>query len=676
MIYYKFTDPQKLSGSVLRSYLVQFENKSVLDLDGVNKTELIGQVKSFELKRRPKRGFTFVIGTDPKKVWNLFDISLIKDNNYISVSSVETPKVFGNKKCLPYRTLIFDKDLLIEFFADKYSNCSEFLKHKLKLRFIDESIQLFFPIVLFTENYIELKKGNIFNKASTVPSILLDSESPSENSETSSEEIIQSDHSLEAEHLFDSNTENQASAEMALSQIDNQAISQLLGGYQIPLANIWNPDTDTGNSVEDVLEILKLCQESKQYKDERTLIMSFLGQNGCIGRLKDLTNDQLTKLDKFGEWLLAYRKVDIMFYKSAFRKMTQGTKAFRTFMYDLVSTYRKAHQKDKQYTLTDSDKRSILAQFIKGIADPRIKTNLVNQTADAISIDGSTGTDAVQHCEHLKNNYKQIYYDQEHQGVVTQNTLNIVEAQTETNTQINMLQEEMQVLQGRMDKIRCYNCHQTGHMKDECRAKPKNHRKSSQSRDRRSQSRGRDSSNDRGRSNNHDQYSQEKSKDRGRSGDRRSHSKEKSRYPNDSNAQAQQMLNSVPGLGQHFAQPPYSPSFNPYYNHQITHPPDQNFQQGGYNNRNYHNNYRGNDNYRGNGGYKGNGHKSNGYKGNGYKGNGYKGNNGNYHNNGNYRNSQARMPHSRNQQVTFNCNHFRRCPSAEECHYTSNMTGN
>jgi len=370
--------------------------------------------------------------------------------------------------------------------------------------------------------------------------------------------------------------------------------------------------------------------------------------------------------------LTEYKKVDITFYKNQFRKMSQGSKAYRSFMYDLKSVYRKAHNKDKAAAFSDADKRSILAQFIKGITDPRVKTNLVNQTEKAISIDGSNGSDVVKHCEHLKSTFKEVYSDIDQHGIVTQKTLNIVETDidrsTDTNTEINMLQERLERLESQFNTPRCYNCGRLGHIKSECRPNSKVRRNPSQSRDR-------NRSNSRGRSNDRDRY-RDKSHDRGRSGDRRSYSRERNDYRGRSSSRHQQALNNLPSLAHHFAQPPFSPNYNPYFNPHITQVPNQNFNQTGYNNRFNNNTSRGNA-YRGNN-YRGNGYRNNGYQGhrnNNFHNNNYRNNNSNNYrqNNGNY---GQRQNQNRHQQVTFNCNHFRACQSVAECNQTNNSMGN
>ena len=94
MRYLKFSAAEKLSTDLLRAYLAIFEQKDISELFTLSRTDIVNLVNSAELRRRPKRSFTFVLGVDNDRAnWYLFDQENLKNGGIITAKSVEEAKI-------------------------------------------------------------------------------------------------------------------------------------------------------------------------------------------------------------------------------------------------------------------------------------------------------------------------------------------------------------------------------------------------------------------------------------------------------------------------------------------------------------------------------------------------------------------------------------------------------
>ena len=296
------------------------------------------------------------------------------------------------------------------------------------------------------------------------------------------------------------------------------------GAYQVPLKNLWSPDSDDGHNIDYIVEILRFCKASKQYRDDRNLILAFLGQNGAMSRISNLSDEQLSDLEVFIKWLNKYNKMDGNYYRTKFKKLQQGSKSFRTFLYDVESCYRKAHEKNKDANLSKNDKQQIVNGFIRGLKDPRIKLALIQLPDSQKIIDHNSDNDIVSHAEQLKLTFADIYRDEDNIGeLATQqqkfHTTNAVITDTVTesikqledkfNKELTLLAEANKKLESKFKKESesapnpcknpnevaeyreqhrprpkfqgyCYGCGRWGHHIQECRASAKYARGSAQ----------------------------------------------------------------------------------------------------------------------------------------------------------------------------------------------------
>mgnify|MGYP001184517863 CR=1 FL=1 len=522
--YYKYTSANKVPTELLRAYLVTFENWALTKAKETRVNDLISKVLLSESSRSPTRdNFCICIGLG--KNW---EEPLVKNHSaeLVSKTAVEGAKRYQGVKRLPYRTLICSIELLEKFFSSRFTSVSEFLKETLQLKFIDNNLSLFFPFKFFENNEI-LKGPSGLRKALNTSVLIerdsLEQEHPGEETSTTieEEETQKEEPEISIEDIWSEpetydilsrtvvemtgQQNNQSNGEP--NYLANLGCPGYMGTHVIQLKDLWNPNGADGNNVEDAIEVLKLCKETNQYREDRYLIMAFLDNNNAVNLMKDLNMKQRTNLEDFISWLRDFAISDETYFKIKLREFKQGTKAFRSYFIEIVNLYRKSHGKKESDELNEYDQRKIIKCFIKGVNNKRIKQHLAVISPTAISFD-IKGTTIVDHAENLKLALRDVYDDEQEelnrplatmgQSFNTTN-MHIGEIPKLQETLADQLSKGLEVGFSKMmsmmtvhdeklekkQKLPCTNCGSRDHTAEQCRTSEKSRRQKSRSGERR-----------------------------------------------------------------------------------------------------------------------------------------------------------------------------------------------
>ena len=518
MNYLKLTAANKCSTDLLKVYLVTFENYLLEYVQVLTRTDLIRLVESAETKRRPGRAFCIVLGIDQDSHnWYLFAQKNIDNGSPISAAAVETPKLFNRSKCLPYRTLYSSPNFLEQFFTSDDLNSESFLKRVLDLRFFDQSLSLYIPLLFFKELYVTIQHNlitktlrnpsiNIITSAMSVTTAEITVPSTTQSqpiqttSSTSSVSTVASGLNTTVQmSTLPSSSANQIgllqappgltaplnSATPDPNQIvypQNFGAPGWFGAYSVKLDNVFNPDDpNSKNNVEDCVHLLEFCNNSNQYRNQETLIMAFLGSNSMINRIGNLSHAQLTDLNVFCEWLRTFCRHDVTHFKNLFNSCRQGSASAMSYFLNLENYYRKSHSMTKAVPLSHVAKKTIIKQYIKGLNNEKVKQALAVIPEHNVTYDGPTGI--VSQTEYFGQQLRDLYPDPPShiaQAAVVENFNPQLQILTETIKKIGKELEEVKFNLTKQKEPYCSKCKDRNHNTNDCRASPKFKRQGNQ----------------------------------------------------------------------------------------------------------------------------------------------------------------------------------------------------
>ena len=534
MRYLKLSSASKFSTDLLRVYLVIFEAKATFDLFDLSRNDLISLVESAELKRRPKRSFQVVLGVDDDTLnWYLFEQCNITNASLISAKSVEEPKLYLEKKQLPYRVLYCSPNFVKNFFESKESS-QQFLSRVLKLKFIDSALSIFVPLLFFDNKTVSVvSAGIICHSGDSNPSLTEASTIMSEHNIVKTESnisVTESETGLglglgnvmttstvplstvtttmaaPTSHIPSNITSSQPNttvnpslhpnplvnlhpsayfapfstpSAVAPGNVQNAPLAYpqswgapgWYGSYAVKLDNIFNPNNETmKNNIEDVIHLLEFCNKNHQYRSEEMLVMAFLGQNDMLKYIGLLTTGQLQNLSTFCDWLRKFCRHDPAYYRSQFNNLTQKTSTPQSFFLELESLYRKSHSLNKQSILSANAKTSIKKQFLRGLSDERVKQALCTLPESQLEFDGPNGV--VHHTDYFAQNLRDLYPRAPLEianAVIGPNQIN-----SDILKSIQHLTQQFSAIKSDLDKRPfCDTCKSGTHSTSECRASDK-----------------------------------------------------------------------------------------------------------------------------------------------------------------------------------------------------------
>lgn len=569
LTYFTFKNAEKIPTHLIKAFLINFHLRSPEEVNSLTRNQLVEQLKSVELKRRPRRAFQVVFGLEKQFFPPFFSKEDFEKSNYINKSSVETPKKYENAKEYPYRCLLISPTLLRKFFKE-VSSCTNLLETVLNLRIPDNNtFSLFVPSKFHLDKYV-IFENNIFNRIKEIPDKLFESTfgtspnpeafqkrsdglpvktevnpqanlsrpqtappptpttqpSPAAqppksdlnssvqsetqqvtqqetqnfppppqsffqseksktgfNSETnfnpSAQNISQQDTDNKPKSaqnsepilnfdFFDSSSYSQppsanlnsplitASQQVPESQpstsqtspgsdiksemthsadpnlisevtrrvtqqvmtslnnpneqnsaldtwSNNLATTGFKAGYNLPLKGLWNPDSDDGSSIEEIISLLRLVKKRRQYRSDESLICAFLAENKLVKYLLRLSEDEKTNLESFILWLRNFKVEDDLGFYHRFMNTKQNNLSFRSFAMELERLYRGAKKIPQDKSLEDHQWDEIAIVFRRNLRDPRIKDKLTSLPRK------TPFQELISHCEYIRSNLRDMF---------------------------------------------------------------------------------------------------------------------------------------------------------------------------------------------------------------------------------------------------------------------------